>query len=120
MNSQAGLLCPFSGQGFRLLQDGLNRSILKVGRVAILAKDALDQNAHAGAGGIAVHPVLVTLPLTFVTSSCAMTRSLGSPMGSTTPIRFSPSLLGFLRSIRPGNVTDDVDRDRFVGTSDER
>ena len=35
----------------------LDSGVLKVGRVSVFAEDFLDENAHAGAGCIAVHPV---------------------------------------------------------------
>ena len=39
------------------MQDGLHGGILKVGRVAVLAKDALDQNSHSGTRRLSVLPV---------------------------------------------------------------
>ena len=39
------------------MQDGLNGSVLEIGRVAVLAQDALDQNPHPCARRFAVLPV---------------------------------------------------------------
>ena len=48
---------PFCRQRFGLLQDILYGRILKIGRIAIFAKNPLHKHPHAGAGRIPVHPV---------------------------------------------------------------
>ena len=40
-----------------MCQDGLDRDVREVGRIAVAAEDALDEDTHLGAGAFAVVPV---------------------------------------------------------------
>jgi hypothetical protein len=48
---------PFDGESLRLLKHRLHGSVLKVWRTTVFTKDAFHQDTHAGARGVAVHPV---------------------------------------------------------------
>jgi hypothetical protein len=70
---------PMLRQRLSLFQHRQRRLLLLVRWVAALAQDALDQHAELGADVLSLGQSIVTLDLTVVTSSRAMSRRVSSP-----------------------------------------